>query len=94
MTDDAVRRVAACWFAMAVGAVGAVGALASRAAAQELTPPDPKPYFDEPAWVHERPPKLTDRIWHARPAPADAKLQLVKGVRVVDFGDEQTHPGR
>ena len=23
------------------------------AGAQELTPPEPKPYFDEPAWVHE-----------------------------------------
>ena len=44
-------------------------AVAWTAGAQELTPPKPKPYFDEPAWVHERPPKLTDRIWHAKPAP-------------------------
>jgi len=26
-------------------------------------------YFDEPAWVHDRPAKLTDRIWHAKLLP-------------------------
>ena len=28
-----------------------------------------------------------DRIWHAKPAPADVKPQPLQGVRVVDFGD-------
>jgi formylglycine-generating enzyme required for sulfatase activity len=58
------------------------------AGAQEVTPPKPKPYFDEPAWVHERPPKLTDRVWHAKPAPANTNPQPLQRVRVVDFGDE------
>jgi len=63
-------------------------AIFSVVGAQESTPPELKEYPDEPAWVHELPPKLTDRIWHARPAPATAKVQPLKGVRVVDYGGE------
>jgi formylglycine-generating enzyme required for sulfatase activity/outer membrane protein assembly factor BamB len=58
------------------------------AGAQESSPPRPERYFDEPAWVHDRPPKLADRIWHAKPAPAGVTAQPLKGVRVVDYGDE------
>jgi len=68
-------------------ALALVCLLVPAAAAQELIPPKPKPYFDEPAWVHERPPKLTDRFWHARAAPAGTPPQPLKRVRVVDFGD-------
>ncbi len=58
------------------------------ATAQDSPPAQPVSYFDEPAWVHERPPALTDRVWHAKPAPADAKRTPLQGVRVVDYGDE------
>ncbi len=47
-----------------------------------------KLYFDEPAWVHDRPANLSDRIWHAKPAPAGARPQPLRGVRVVEYGDE------
>ena len=75
-----IAPVAAGLLALAIGAPAPAGA-------QELTPPKPRPYVDEPAWVHDRPPKLTDRIWHAKPAPAGMKPQPLKRVRIVDLGD-------
>jgi formylglycine-generating enzyme required for sulfatase activity/outer membrane protein assembly factor BamB len=69
-------------------AIGLTFLIAGGAGAQEVTPPRPKPYFDEPAWVHERPPKLTDRNWHAKPAAAGTKPQPLRYVRIVDSGGE------
>jgi formylglycine-generating enzyme required for sulfatase activity len=61
-------------------------ALIAHLAAQDLTPARPKPYFDEPPWVHDGPPELTGRVWHAKPAPAGARVQSVQRIRIVDFG--------
>ncbi len=74
---------------IAHGLIALVGAglLVPAIGAQELTPPKPRPYVDEPAWVHDRPPKLTDRVWHAKPAAPGLSPQPLQRVRVVDFGD-------
>jgi len=83
VTDSSVRRTAILWLWLVAGAPGPAAHLAS---AQEVTPAQPKLYFDEPTWVHERPPKLTGRVWHAKTAPPGAKVQPLRRVRVVDLG--------
>ena len=54
---------------------------------QESLPDKLRLIPDEPAWVEDKLPKLDDRIWHAKPADPEEKLQPLKRVRVVDYGD-------